>query len=29
MAERAALTLKKVLPARIFEWGVMKYYRAR
>jgi NAD(P)-dependent dehydrogenase (short-subunit alcohol dehydrogenase family) len=25
--ERAAVALKKVLPPRLFEWGVMKYYR--
>jgi len=28
-AERAALTLKKVLPGRIFEQAIMKYYRSR
>ncbi len=25
--ESIAITLKKVLPARLFEWGVMKYYK--
>jgi NAD(P)-dependent dehydrogenase (short-subunit alcohol dehydrogenase family) len=25
--EKVAITLKKVLPSRFFEWGLMKYYR--
>jgi NAD(P)-dependent dehydrogenase (short-subunit alcohol dehydrogenase family) len=27
MSERIAITLKKVLPPRLFEWGVMAYYK--
>jgi NAD(P)-dependent dehydrogenase (short-subunit alcohol dehydrogenase family) len=27
MSERIAITLKKVLPPRLFEWGVMMYYK--
>ena len=27
VSERVAITLKKVLPSRFFEWGLMKYYK--
>jgi len=29
LAQRAAVLLKKILPSRLFEWGLMKYYRIR
>jgi NAD(P)-dependent dehydrogenase (short-subunit alcohol dehydrogenase family) len=28
-SERLAVELKKVMPARLFEWAIMKYYRLR
>jgi hypothetical protein len=27
VSEKLAVGLKKVMPARLFEWGLMKYYQ--